>query len=132
MGRVPCVPRQACPWCEQFKPPWGSPSQCYNMDFSHKLCLARSGSRSEAQRRIILLFTFPLVFGCLALIFSAIVRTEFCSAVGGTLWKCTAPCKGKHFLRKKNLILKMSRQSWQSAVSFCHIAVSCKWQCIVQ
>lgn len=53
--------------------------------FIKTLCLARSGSRSEARRRIIHLFIFPLVFKGLALIFPAVVKTEFCSAVGETL-----------------------------------------------
>lgn len=63
----------------------GVPSPVLKMDFSQKLCLARSGSRSEAQRRVIHLFIFPLVFRSLALIFPAVVNTEFFSAVGETL-----------------------------------------------
>lgn len=55
------------------------------MDFSQKLCLARSGSRSEAQRRVIHLFIFPLVFRSLALIVLVIVNTDFCRAVDETL-----------------------------------------------
>lgn len=55
------------------------------------------------------LFTFlffPLVYrSCLALTFPAVVKTEFCSAVRETLWKCSAPRRETCVLGKKDLIL---------------------------
>lgn len=55
------------------------------MDFSQNLVFGNVWEQKEAQTRVIHLFFFLVVFRGLALIFPAVVKTEFCSAVGETL-----------------------------------------------